>query len=81
MGLSEVAEKLGEYRTRLEAGQVSRIQPEHVDRVIRKLQSKRAALTESLDAAERESERVRLERKIAKAKDLIDQAHWLRDQL
>ncbi len=81
MGLSEVAEKLGEYRTRLDAGQVSKIKPKHVDRVISKLESKRRSLASSLDAEERDSERARLERKIAKADDLIGQATWLRDQL
>lgn len=81
MALSDLAEKLAEYRARLDAGQADRIAPAHVDRVIAKLEAKRAKLLERLATRTADSERERLERKRAKAEALIEQAHWLRDQL
>lgn len=81
MGLSDLAEKLEEYRTRLAAGQVSRIRPEHVDRVLTKLRDKRRRLAEELEAEQHPSEREVLTRKLAKVEDLIEQATWLRRQV
>jgi hypothetical protein len=81
MALSDLAEKLAEYRERLDAGQADRIAPAHVDRVIAKLETKRASLVEKLATPIAESERERLERKRAKAEALIEQAQWLRDRL
>jgi len=81
MALSDLAKKLADYRARLDAGQADRIAPAHVDRVIRKLEAKRAKLVDELATATAETERERLERKRAKAAALIEQAHWLRDQL
>lgn len=81
MALSDLAEKLAEYRERLDAGEADRIAPAHVDRVIAKLEAKRASLVEKLATAIAESERERLERKRAKAEALIEQAQWLRDRL
>lgn len=81
MALSDQAEKLAEYRARLEAGQADRISPEHVDRVIAKLEAKRARLTSKLTAATSDAERERLRRKLAKSEALIEQARWLRSQL
>lgn len=81
MGLSDLAEKLEEYRARLAAGQVSRIQPEHVDRVVRKLQDKQRKLADELEGEQHSSEREVLTRKLAKVDDLIEQATWLREQL
>ena len=51
MALSDQAEKLAEYRARLEAGHADRISPEHVDRVLGKLEAKRAKLTAKLTAS------------------------------
>ena len=81
MALSEHAEKLAEYRARLEAGRADRIEPAHVDRVIGKLEAKRAKLTHALAEASADTELERLQRKLAKSEALIEQARWLRDQL
>jgi hypothetical protein len=81
MALSDLAEKLAEYRARLDAGHADRISPAHVDRVVDKLEAKRARLVEELATATADTERERLERKRAKVETLIEQAHWLRDRL
>jgi hypothetical protein len=81
MALSDQAEKLAEYRARLEAGHADRISPEHVDRVLGKLEAKRAKLTAKLTASTSEAEHERLRRKLAKSEALIEQARWLRGQL
>lgn len=81
MALADHAEKLAEYRARLEAGRADRIEPAHVERVIAKLEAKRASLADRLAAASAQSERERLQRKLAKAEALIEQAHWLRDRI
>jgi hypothetical protein len=51
MALSDLAEKLAEYRARLDAGHADRISPAHVDRVVDKLEAKRARLVEELATA------------------------------
>lgn len=81
MALADHAEKLAEYRARLEAGRADRIEPAHVERVIAKLEAKRVTLGDRLAAASAPSERERLQRKLATAEALIEQAHWLREQL
>ncbi|MCA1782800.1 MAG: hypothetical protein ABR500_11715 [Dermatophilaceae bacterium] len=81
MALSEQAEKLAEYRARLDAGHADRIAPSHVEQVIRKLEAKRAKLSDKLARATADGEQERLNRKIAKSDSLIEQARWLRDQL
>lgn len=81
MALTDLAEKLAEYRARLEAGHADRITRAHVDRVLWKLQAKHAKISAALAAAPVGEERDRLARKRAKAEELIAQAHWLRDAL
>lgn len=81
MGLSDLAERLTEYRSRLAAGKVEQIQAEDVEFVIDKLRARRRKLAGRLEAQACDDERVVLERKLAKVEDLINQAEWLRDEL
>lgn len=81
MGLSDLAERLTEYRSRLAAGKAEQIHADDVEFVIDKLRARRGKLADRLDAQECEDERVVLERKLAKVDDLIVQAEWLRDEL
>lgn len=81
MGLSDLAERLTEYRSRLAAGKVEQIQAEDVEFVIDKLRARRRKLAGRLEAQSCDDERVVLERKLAKVEDLINQAEWLRDEL
>lgn len=81
MALSDHAERLAEYRARLEDGRADRIEPAHVERVIAKLRAKQASLLARLATASAQGERERLQRKLAKAEALIEQACWLREQL
>jgi len=81
MGLSDVAEKLAKYRTRLAAGQTERIKPAHVDKIIDKLSDKRQHLSEDLARRTSGQGRALLQRRIAKLDELIEQAHWLRREI
>lgn len=81
MALSELTERLAQYKKRLKKGQAQRIKPAHVDKVVRKLQNKRDSTADKLAKASKKSERKRLKHKLAQIDDLIDQARWLRDQL
>jgi hypothetical protein len=84
MALSDLAEKLAEYQARLRDGHADRITTSHVDAMIAKLEHKRdkvRARLEGGDTATSATERQRLEGKLAKAEDLIEQARWLRDRL
>jgi hypothetical protein len=81
MGLSNQADRLEEYRTRLETGDADRITRSDVDRIIDKLERKRTRLQERLRVAASPAEAERRRRKLTKAEQLIDHARWLRDQL
>lgn len=81
MGLSDLAERLTEYRTRLAAGKAEHIHADDVEFVIDKLRARRRKLADRLDPQSSEDERAVLERKLATVEDLIVQAQWLRDEL
>lgn len=79
--LSEQGHKLERYRQRLAAGRASEIKPKHVDAVIAKLADKQSRLRMELAGEPRANDRERLQRKLAKATELIDQAQALKREL
>lgn len=81
MGLKKLAEKVEEYNARLESGKASKIEPDHVEKVLQKLRAKATELeTEIADASSPERQ-ARLEGKLAIARTHIDRAEWLLKEL
>jgi len=81
MGLKKLAAKVAAYRDRLDHGEASEITPDHVRKVLAKLQAKQAELEAKLDAATDPQDRTRLERKLGVARTQIARAEWLLDEL
>jgi hypothetical protein len=81
MGLKKLAAKVADYKDRLEHGQASEITPDHVRKVLGKLQRKQADLEAKLGSASDAQEQTRLERKLAVARDQIARAKWLLGEL
>ena len=81
MGLKKLAGKLEDYRQRLEAGKASKIKPDHVEKVLGKLDRKIAELEAALEAEERADRRERLDGKLRIAREQRDRAEWLRGEL
>lgn len=77
MGLKRLAEKVADYKARLESGQAREIKPAHVEKVLQKLHRKADALEADIAAAQREDKRERLRRKLAVAREHIARAQWL----
>jgi uncharacterized protein YaiL (DUF2058 family) len=81
MGLKKLAARLAEYRERQEAGRVREIRPEHVERIIAKLTSKEASLSEEIAETRDAEKRTRLEQKREIALEQIARAEWLMAQV
>lgn len=77
MGLKKLAEKVAEYNERLESGKANKIKPEHVKRVLEKLQKKSAELTAELASPHSPEKRARLARKLEVARAQEERAEWL----
>lgn len=81
MPLKKAIEKLKKYYTRLDAGEASKIKPNHVEKVIGKLIAKQESLLEELDATKKTSKKARLERKLATTREQIERANWLLEKI
>ncbi|WP_294614999.1 hypothetical protein [Roseovarius sp.] len=81
MKLANSIEKLGSYFERLENGQAEKIDPGHVEKMIRKLVKKREDLCADLADTAKPSKRARLEQKCATLDAQIERARWLFDQI
>lgn len=81
MGLQKLAAKVAEYKTRLEEGKASKIEPKHVAKVLSKLRKKESDLVERIANAGGASDRDRLLLKLEIARDQIGKAQWLLEQL
>ena len=77
MGLEKIAEKLDKYYERMEQGTAATIKPAHVDKVIAKLQAKKALLLDELREAEKPAKKSRLESKLVTIGEQIERAEWL----
>lgn len=77
MGLKKLAAKVAAYKERLEAGTASKIEPQHVEKVLDKLRKKEAELAEKVETTESADDRERVERKLAIAREQVARAQWL----
>lgn len=77
MGLKKLARKISDYNERLEEGKASRIKPDHVEKVLRKLQQKVESLEEEIRVAPGPEKKARLERKLEIARAHVERAGLL----
>lgn len=81
MALERTVEKLDDYFERLNAGKAQKIEPSHVDKVIKKLIAKEQQWQEELAETEKTSKKERLERKLALVHEQLERANWLKSQI
>lgn len=81
MGLENTIEKLDKYFGRLKKGKAQKIKPDHVERVIRKLEAKAEVLRAELAETEKESKRDRLQQKLEMVRVQQDRARWLQKEI
>lgn len=77
MGLETAVEKLDKYYKRLDKGKAEKIKPSHVEKVIRKLETKEALLLIEQSETEKPSKLDRLENKLDMVRDQLERARWL----
>lgn len=77
MGLKKLAAKVADYNERLETGQADKIKPEHVQKVLDKLQKKETSLREEVASCKDADRKDRLQRKLDVAQEQIARARWL----
>jgi hypothetical protein len=71
MGLKKLAAKVANYNDRLDSGKASKIKPDHVRKVLKKLRKKEGSLSEELADARDDEAKARLERKLEVAREHI----------
>lgn len=81
MGLKKLATKVEDYNARLESGKASKIKPDHVKAVLRKLRSKSTELEAEIVEATSADKKARLEGKLGIARTHIERAEWLLREL
>jgi len=77
MGLKKYASKIDDYFERLTQGKVEKIKASHVEKVIKKLQTKQEQLRDEIEKTTKDSKRARLERKVLFAIEHIKRAEML----
>ena len=81
MGLENTVEKLDKYFKRLEKGKARKIKPEHVTKVISKLEAKAQLLQSEIATAEKADKKQRLSRKLELVQEQLKRAAWLQDEI
>jgi predicted nucleic acid-binding Zn-ribbon protein len=81
MGLKKLAAKVADYNDRLERGKASKIKPEDVNKVLKKLRTKEASLEARMSQASDPDEKASLQRKCAIAREHIGRAEWLLSEI
>lgn len=81
MGLESAIEKLDKYFKRLEKGRARKIKPDHVEKIILKLETKAALLRSEHAETDNGSRKRRLERKLKLFEEQQDRARWLLDKI
>ncbi|MCI2393515.1 hypothetical protein [Aliiroseovarius sediminis] len=81
MGLESTIEKLDKYFDRLEQGKAQKIEPEHVDEVIRKLEARAQQLEAELADTHKDAKKERVWQKIELVHKQKDRALWLKEKL
>ena len=77
MGLKKLAEKVAEYKERLERGKANKIKPSHVRKILEKLRKKSAELEAEIATTKNPDKKARLEKKLGIASHQIERAEWL----
>ena len=77
MGLGKSIDKLDDYYDRLAQNKVSKITPDHVDKVLSKLRGKEAKLLAEIEDAQKVAKKERLEGKLAVVREQIQRGQWL----
>ena len=81
MELESAIEKLDTYFKRLKKGKAQKIKPDHVKKVLGKLEAKERHLRAELAETEKPDKKRRLKRKLELVREQKDRAHWLRDKI
>lgn len=81
MGLESAIEKLDKYFKRLEKGKTRKIKPDHVEKVLRKLETKERQLQTDLAETEKADKKRRLTQKLALVQEQQKRARWLQEQI
>ena len=81
MGLEKAVEKLDKYFKRLEMGKAQKIKPDHIKKVIFKLEAKAQLLRTELAETEKDSKKQRLKRKLEMVQEQQDRARWLETRI
>jgi hypothetical protein len=81
MGVKKLAAKVAEYYERLEQGKASKIKPNHVEQVLKKLRAKEAELQAEIETVDSDDKKARLERKLGIAQEHIARAEYLLTEL
>ena len=81
MDLNASVEKLDKYYKRLNKGKAQKIKPEHVEKVIRKLNAKEELLLAEIKETKKESKIKRLVRKLDLLQEQQNRARWLLDEV
>ncbi len=81
MGLKKLAAKVADYNERVENGKASKIKPDDVKKVLKKLQGKKASLEVKISEASNLDEKARLRRKQEIAQEHIERAEWLLSEI
>ena len=77
MGLKKLADKVADYKERLESGKAHEIKPGHVQKVLEKLQAKSSELEEEIASSHSPEKRARLKKKLEVARAQEERAEWL----
>ncbi len=81
MGLESATEKLDKYFKRLDKGKAQKIKPDHVEKVVRKLEAKAQLLEAEIAETKKETKKHRLERKLKLVQEQLRRASWLQDKI
>ncbi len=77
MGLEKLAAKVIEYNARLESGKASKIKPDDVKKVLKKLRKKSATIQSEIDGATSPEKKSQLQNRLGIAQAHIARAEWL----
>ena len=81
MGLESAIGKLDKYFKRLKKGKAQKIKPAHIEKVVRKLETKAQNLTAEIAETEKDSKKQRLERKLEMVREQQKRARWLAKEI
>lgn len=81
MALKKTIGKLNDYFDRLKSKKAKRIKVKHVDKVIAKLEAKKADLGREIEAAKKPGRKERLKHKRKVVRTQIDRAEFLRREI